>query len=168
MKYFVSNLLRLLALVGSLLIGTTSFGATLISPVNGTTVPNTAPITFTWTLSGADTTNFGIRAIIYRTSDNARVADCWSGNVANSNLTTCITDITPAGANLPDGSYYWRVEKSFGGWVDITGSSNSLTIGAAAVAAAVAAIPTLSEWGIIILSALIALGTFAVLRRRPS
>ncbi len=160
MRHFLKNLLRSLAVVGGLLIGTSSFGATLTTPVDGATFnfPVTTPITFTWTLSGTDTTNGGIRAIIYRTSDNGRETDCWSGNVSNSNMLTC-----DAGQNLPVGSYYWRVEKSSGGWVDITGSSNSFT-----VTNVVAPVPTLSEWAMITVAMLIVGFGIYQQRRRQS
>lgn len=107
-----------------------AFAATNVSPSNGATVsPST--VTFSWTLDAADASNSGLTATVY--SDSAgtnEAAYCYDGP-GTSSKTTCDIDLS----SLADGTYYWAIRISSGGWkqvssltsivVSSTASSNS-------------------------------------------
>lgn len=144
---------RLILALAVTLFANAALSATLISPTNGEAVAS-GVTTFSWSLEAGDTTNGGLRLVIYSdpAGNNIALDACWSGNVPNSTMDTCDIDLTGL-----DGVYYWRVEKSTGTWVDITGSFYTLNIGMAAPATPV---PVLPLWGLLSLAGLVGLFGF--------
>ena len=124
----ISSFIKLSLLLLVLGRGSSAYSADLISPADNATV-TLATHTFTWSLSGTDTTNNGLRVAVYSNSNGTtKVADWWSGN-ASSNYTNTTGNIDLPGWGVTAGTYYWRVEKSWGGaWVDITGSLYTLIV----------------------------------------
>ena len=124
----ISSFIKLSLLLLVLGWGSSAYSADLISPADNATV-TLATHTFTWSLSGTDTTNNGLRVAVYSNSNGTtKVADWWSGN-ASSNYTNTTGNIDLPGWGVTAGTYYWRVEKSSGGaWVDITGSLYTLIV----------------------------------------
>ncbi len=124
----ISSFIKLSLLLLVLGWGSSAYSADLISPADNATV-TLATHTFTWSLSGTDTTNRGLRVAVYSNSNGTtKVADWWSGN-ASSNYTNTTGNIDLPGWGVTTGTYYWRVEKSNGvAWVDITGSLYTLIV----------------------------------------
>ena len=123
----ISSFIKLSLLLLVLGRGSSAYSADLISPADNATV-TLATHTFTWSLSGTDTTNNGLRVAVYSNSNGTtKVADWWSGN-ASSNYTNTTGNIDLPGWGVTAGTYYWRVEKVSGGWVDITGSLYTLIV----------------------------------------
>ena len=124
----ISSFIKLSLLLLVLGRGSSAYSADLISPADNATV-TLATHTFTWSLSGTDTTNNGLRVAVYSNSNGTtKVADWWSGN-ASSNYTNTTGNIDLPGWGVTTGTYYWRVEKSNGvAWVDITGSLYTLIV----------------------------------------
>ena len=93
----ISSFIKLSLLLLVLGWGSSAYSADLISPADNATV-NIATHTFTWSLGGADTTNWGLRAAVYSNSnvhsnsrihnDTTKVADWWSGGGRNRNNET--------------------------------------------------------------------------------
>jgi uncharacterized protein with beta-barrel porin domain len=70
-------------------------------------------------------------AVYSNSNGTTKVADWWSGNASpncTSNCTNTTGNIDLPGWGVTAGTYYWRVEKSSGGWVDITGSLYTLIV----------------------------------------
>jgi hypothetical protein len=126
----ISSFIKLSLLLLVLGWGSSAYSADLISPADNATV-NIATHTFTWSLSGTDTTNNGLRVAVYSNSNpniiTDKVADWWSGN-ASSNYTNTTGNIDLADWRVTAGTYYWRVEKATNVWVDITGSLYTLIV----------------------------------------
>ena len=128
----ISSFIKLSLLLLVLGWGSSAYSADLISPADNATV-TLATHTFTWSLSGTDTTNRGLRVAVYSNSNGTtKVADWWSGNASpncTSNCTNTTGNIDLPGWGVTTGTYYWRVEKSNGvAWVDITGSLYTLIV----------------------------------------
>ncbi len=123
----ISSFIKLSLLLLVLGWGSSAYSADLISPADNATV-TLATHTFTWSLSGTDTTNNGLRVAVYSNSNGTtKVADWWSGN-ASSNYTNTTGNIDLADWRVTAGTYYWRVEKATNVWVDITGSLYTLIV----------------------------------------
>ena len=161
--------LRLILALAVTLFANAALSATLISPANDAVVA-TGVNTFSWSLEAGDTTNFGLRVMIYSdaTGNNQALDACWSGSPANGGITfnsameLCLIDLTSL-----DGVYYWRVEKSAGGsWVDITGSLYTLNIGTPPPSAAPATpVPALPLFGLLALGGLLGLFSLRKLKK---
>jgi hypothetical protein len=154
------------------LVANSALSATLTAPANNAVVA-AGVNTFSWSLESGDTTNNGLRLVIYSDVAATSIAldACWSGSPANGGSTsnsameTCDIDLS----SLSDGAYYWRVEKSFGGsWVNITTTPDApytLNVGTPpATVAPATPVPVLPLWGLLSLAGLVGLFGFRKFR----
>lgn len=161
--------LRVMLTLVLTLVANSALSATLTAPANNAFVA-AGVNTFSWSLESGDTTNDGLRVIIYDDVAATSIAldACWSGSPANGGSTfnsameTCDIDLS----SLVDGAYYWRVEKSSGGsWVNITTTPDApYTLNVGTPPAPATPVPVLPLWGLLSLAGLVGLFGFRKFR----